>query len=86
MSAAPHKSETPLAGGAIAKQSTDASIVAGYAAQCKTEDTLIAQFALAGHAVHRLAEGGYLVCRWGMVRQCRDLDALTAFARQVGVR
>lgn len=45
---------------------------------------IIAQMALAGHAVHEL-ETGYLVSRWGMTRVCPDLAALVGFARQLGV-
>jgi hypothetical protein len=52
--------------------------------------TLKAQFALhGGHAVHELASGGFLVVatRWGgMSRECPDLSALAAFARQLGIR
>lgn len=51
----------------------------------KTLATLKAKFALAGHSVHTLADGGFLVCRWG-VRHVPDLHALAAFARQIGVR
>lgn len=49
------------------------------------EITLIAHFALAGHSVHRLADGGFLVCRFGHARHCPDLAALAGFARQTGV-
>lgn len=53
----------------------------------KTLDTLKAQLALYGHAVHDLASGGYLVVatRWaGMCRELPDLHALAAFSRQIG--
>jgi hypothetical protein len=50
----------------------------------KLESTLIAQFALRGHAVHRLEAGGYLVSWHNCSRHCLDLEALEAFARQVG--
>lgn len=53
-------------------------------AQDKTLATLVAAFALQGHSVHELAEGGFLVTRWGMARACPSLDALQVFARQVG--
>ena len=46
--------------------------------------TLTAQFALRGFAVHSLAEGGWLVERWGLVRHCRDITALQEFSVQVG--
>ena len=86
-----HKRETPLAGGVtqVPNQITDAAIVAPLD-ECgnagKREATLMAQFALAGHAVHRLADGGFLVCRHGYVKHCPDLAALSGFARQSGVR
>ena len=68
----PQTCKTPLAGGAAQEpnQNTDALIIAG--------------FALAGYAVHRV-EDGYLVCRWNFSRHCEDLRALVGFARQVGV-
>ncbi len=50
----------------------------------KAEATLMAQLALAGHAVHRAADGGYLACRHGCIKFCRDLAELQAFARLVG--
>lgn len=53
--------------------------------QSKRTATLKAQFALKGHAVHRLEGGAFLVTRWGLVRACRDLDELETFARQIGV-
>jgi len=46
--------------------------------------TVIAQFALRGHAVHRL-ESGFLVTRWGMSRHCADFAALINFGRVLGV-
>lgn len=51
----------------------------------KREATLIAEFALSGHAVHRI-ESGYLVCRWAFARHVPDFPALVAVARQMGVR
>lgn len=57
---------------------------AGMAAQSKMQFTLIAALALHGHEVHTLARGGFLVCRWGQTRGCPSLEALQAFARQVG--
>jgi len=50
----------------------------------KHEATLTAQLALRGHAVHKLASGGYLVCWRGCTRHCGDLQSLEQFARQVG--
>jgi hypothetical protein len=45
---------------------------------------IVAQMALAGHAVHTL-ETGFLVTRWGMTKVCPDLAALLAFGRVLGV-
>lgn len=50
----------------------------------KAEVTLMAQLALAGLAVHRAADGGYLACCHGYVKFCRDLAELEKFARLVG--
>lgn len=50
----------------------------------KTEATLTAQLALAGHAVHRAADGGFLACRHGYIKFCRDLAELEKFAVLVG--
>lgn len=47
--------------------------------------TLIAQFALAGHAVHRLQDGGFLACKFGHSYHAPDFAALLAFAQRVGV-
>ena len=53
-------------------------------ADSKQLANLKAAFALAGFAVHETASGGFLVSRWNLSRECADMDALTAFARQVG--
>lgn len=50
----------------------------------KPEATVIAHLALAGHTVHRLAAGGWLVTRYGLVRECPDLESLEQFAKRVG--
>jgi len=50
----------------------------------KHEALLTAALALRGHAVHKLASGGFLVCWQGHSRKCGDLESLQAFARQVG--
>ena len=54
----------------------------------KAYATLRAELALAGHALTRSDpdEGPvrYFVSRWQMVRELRDLDAVRAFALQVG--
>jgi hypothetical protein len=80
MSAA-QKAQSPGATGQSANENIDDTIVGP-----KPEATLIAEFALAGHAVHRLAEGGYLVCKHGHAKHCQNLHSLVAFAHQVGVR
>ena len=46
---------------------------------------LIARFAMKGAAVHRLADGGFIVAQWGLSRHCVDFASLMAFARQMGV-
>ena len=53
--------------------------------QGKAAATLAAQLAIAGHAVHRLTSGGYLVCKYGYTHHAKDFDALQAFARKLGV-
>ena len=51
----------------------------------KAESNLCALLALAGHAVHSLKDGGYVVCKWGYTHHASDLDALKAFAVRLGV-
>ena len=51
----------------------------------KAVATLTAQLALAGHTVHKLQSGGYLVCKWNYSYHAKDFEALQAFARQLGV-
>ena len=46
--------------------------------------TVIALFALAGHAVHRGQNQDFLVSRWGMSKYIQDFAALQDFARLVG--
>jgi len=65
---------------------TDASSIDRSREDDKQVDTLIARFALMGHAVHRLADGGFLVERWGLTRHCADVAALQAFLVQIGGR
>lgn len=48
--------------------------------------TLRARLALAGWVLTTLPSGAHIVTRWGMVRHCTSLDAVEAFAQQVGVR
>jgi hypothetical protein len=51
----------------------------------KAESTLIARLAMAKHAVHKLADGGYLVCKYGYTYHASDLPAVQAFAVRLGV-
>lgn len=46
---------------------------------------MIAAFALRGHTVHELADGGFLICRWGLSKYCACLSELQAAGRQMGV-
>lgn len=83
MSAA-QKAQSPVAAGQSANETADAQIVGQQPEIAKRETTLIAQFALAGHEVYSLVDGGYLVTKWGQARHCPDLHALAGFARQIG--
>lgn len=79
------KANNPVGAGLNANETADAQIIGLHDAIAKRETTLIAHFALAGHAVHRLEDGGFLVCRHGYAKHCPDLHALAGFARQTGV-
>ena len=46
--------------------------------------TQIAELALAGHAVHELRCGDFLVCKWGYSTYEHDFESMQAFARQLG--
>ena len=48
--------------------------------------TQIAHLAIAGHAVHKLIDGGYLVCKYGHTFHAQDFAALQCFARRLGVQ
>lgn len=50
----------------------------------KTVATIAAKFSLLGHAVHKLADGGFMVTRWSMSRYCPDVAALSAFLAVIG--
>lgn len=81
MSAA-HKSENPAATGFSANQKNhDNDILA----TSKQEANLLARFAIKGAVVHRLSDGGFLVCQWGQSRHVPNLANLTAFGRLMGV-
>jgi len=47
--------------------------------------TLIAQLAMAGHAVHRGNCNDFTVCKYGFAQYCQDAESLQAFARKLGV-
>jgi hypothetical protein len=47
--------------------------------------TQIAELAIAGHAVHQLTDGAYLVCKYGYTFHACDFEALQAFSRRLGV-
>lgn len=47
--------------------------------------TQIAELAIQGHAVHKLKDGGYLVCKYGYTHHASDFAALQCFARRLGV-
>ena len=74
------KAQSPAATGLSANENTNVEIL-----DPKRETTLIARFALKGAAVHRLADGGFIVAQWGLSRHCVDFASLMAFARQMGV-
>jgi hypothetical protein len=46
----------------------------------------IAQLALAGHAVHKIADGGFLVSKCSYTHHAKDFAALQDFARKLGVK
>ena len=74
------KAQSPAATGLSANENTNPEIL-----DPKRETSLIARFALKGAAVHRLADGGFIVAQWGLSRHCVDFASLMAFARQMGV-
>ena len=74
------KAQSPAATGLSANEITSTNIL-----DQKRETTLMARFAMKGAAVHRLADGGFIVAQWGLSRHCVDFASLMAFARQMGV-
>ena len=74
------KAQSPAATGLSANENINIEIL-----DPKRETSLIARFALKGAAVHRLADGGFIVAQWGLSRHCVDFASLLAFARQMGV-
>lgn len=74
------KAQSPAATGLSANENTNPEIL-----DPKRETTLIANFAMKGAAVHRLADGGFIVAQRGLTRAVPDLPALAAFGRMMGV-
>lgn len=91
MIAAPHKQQSPVGAGLVAKnQTTESASIIGddLSADKPTEKEInngIAHLALNRHVVHRAKAGDFIVCKYGMSRYCRDGAELLAFARQLGV-
>lgn len=85
---APHKCECPAATGHSANQnhSLNAANSATPPAASKEISTQIAALALAGHHVHRGADGDFTVSKWGLSRHCENFKELQAFAQQLGVQ
>lgn len=81
----PHKANCPGGAGQSAERNADPQIVAGDVEQRKSLATIVARFALRGHSVHQLSEGGFLVCRHGLSKHCPDMPSLVHFARVTGV-
>lgn len=52
----------------------------------KAESTLLARLALAGHVVHKGRCDDYTVCKYGYAQYCQDIEALSAFTCQLGVK
>ena len=82
---APHKSETPLAGGAVAEQNTQAGIFNDDQPQHKRIATLQAAAALRGIQVYELASGSFLVARWGFGREIHCITAVAQLLKTQGV-
>ena len=57
----------------------------GQAPDCKAIATQLARLALAGHAVHQLADGGFLVSKYCYAHHANDFAVLQDFARKLGV-
>lgn len=80
-----HKSECPVAAGHYANQSTNDLDYPQSERHSKAESTLCALLALAGHSVHPMRDGGYLVAKWGYTYHANDIADLQAFAVRLGV-
>lgn len=82
----PHKSECPAATGqdAVNRTTNDLNFATGQRPS-KAIATQIAELALAGHTVHKLQCGDFLVSKWGYIHHANDFEALQAFAKKLGV-
>jgi hypothetical protein len=81
-----HKSECPAATGHHApNQNNNNSNYPTSNCLCKEEATLFALLALAGHPVHPLRSGGYLVAKWCYSYHAADIGDLRVFAMRLGV-
>jgi hypothetical protein len=81
-----HKSECPGGAGHYAENQNvnDFDYPCGQRPR-KAVLTQIAELALAGHAVHELRSGDFLVCKYGLSYYAQDFVALQAFAKRLGV-
>jgi len=61
-----------------------APIISGTPDADKIVAGIKARFALLGHEVYELADGGFIVSRWGLTKHCPDVCALGAFLKQIG--
>ena len=85
MNSLAQKSECPVAAGHYANQDITDFDYPQSERHGKAESTLRALLALAGHSVHPMRDGGYLVAKWGYTYHADDLADLQAFAMRLGV-
>jgi hypothetical protein len=85
---AAHKSEAPLAGGAIATNQNEyeRTIVADRMATDKGFARIAAHLALAGFALRPLACGGFLIAKFDHTSYAPDLHAAAAFLNRLRER
>lgn len=79
------KSEWPAGAGQSAKQNTDDATIAP-AENIGNAAYLIARLTLAGHVVHKGCDGDFTVCKYAMVKYCKDFAELQAVAVKLGVK
>ncbi len=70
-------------GQTIHKNENDSRDCATAAAAKQLHD-LQARAALRGCELHKLADGRYLMCRWGLTRELADAEAVAAMLAQMG--